>query len=77
MANGFCQGTIGVDSFSMCFFTSEPLLPMAFNISTIGIDGFPKVFFNLEPSPSMVFQWSQFISILALDDWDGVNKRHC
>ena len=38
--NGFCQGTIVVDGFSMGFFTGEPSLLMVFHISTIGINGF-------------------------------------
>ena len=78
MVNGFWQGTIGVDGFSMVFFTGEPLLPMFFffKFQPLVSMVFPMVF-TIEPLPSMVFQWSQFISILALDDWDGVNKRHC
>ena len=51
--NGFRQGTIVVNGFSMVFFTSEPSLSMVFHISTIGINGFSNVF-SLE---TMVFQW--------------------
>ena len=51
--NGFRQGTIVVNGFSMVFFTSEPSLMMVFHISTIGINGFSNVF-SLE---TMVFQW--------------------
>ena len=51
--NGFRQGTIVVNGFSMVFFTSEPSLSIVFHISTIGINGFSNVF-SLE---TMVFQW--------------------
>ena len=50
--NGFRQGTIVVNGFSMVFFTSEPSLMMVFHISTIGINYFPVVF----PLETMFFQ---------------------
>ena len=42
--NGFCQGTIVVNVFSMVFVTGEPSLLMVFHISTIGINGFSNGF---------------------------------
>ena len=53
--NGFCQGAIVLDGFSMFLFTSEALLSMAFHISTIGINGFFQWFLTVEPSISMGF----------------------
>jgi len=53
--NGFRQGTIVVNGFSMVFFTSEPSLSMVFHISTIGINGFSNGFSISDDGFSMVF----------------------
>ena len=53
--NGFCQGTIVVNGFSMVFFTGEPSLLMVFHISTIGINGFSNGFSIRDDGFSMVF----------------------
>ena len=53
--NGFRQGTIVVNGFSMVFFTSEPSLMMVFHISTIGINGFSNGFSIRDDGFSMVF----------------------
>ena len=75
MVNGFCQGTIGVNVFSMVFFTSEPLLSMVFHISTIGFDGISNGFLPSNHCQRWFFNGHSISCILALDEWDGVNKK--
>ena len=48
MVNGFCQGTIIVNGFSIVFFMSEPLFSMVFRCF---------FFFTFQPLVTMVFQW--------------------
>ena len=89
--NVFYQKTIVVNGFPMVLFTSESLLSMVFHMSTIGINGFPMVFhmstIGINGFPMVFRRWTIGIDgffnghslpcILALDDWNGVNKRHC
>ena len=69
--NGFCQGTIVVNGFSMVFLTGEPLLLMVFHISTIGINGFSNGFSIIDDGDSMVFyRWTIGIDgFLPLNHW--------
>ena len=69
--NGFRQGTIVVNGFSMGFFTSEPSLMMVFHISTIGINGFSNGFSIRDDGFSMVFyRWTIGINgFLPLNHW--------
>ena len=77
MVNGFCQGTIGVNGFSMFFlqvnhrwwwfFTSQPLVsmvfPMVFYRGTIGIDGFFRWTIGINGLSNGYINWSTYLLI--------------